>query len=550
MEAYRWWNSQLRDKDDPDAPPTILIPRAARSVWSHLCPIFLLFVIDESDLQSYWEAIQAILLMFDPLKDVPHPIASFPAFIRRVYEMRDFLVPRTVHESVQLIDRFGFHNSAHCFLYQTPVFMHDQTLYLDTILAMHSQNHRLWADFVSSPRLVSAFFSLYSAFATPLPRRASLRLWTHRFYLVEVFSWIVLDGSTCCTEPMDLVNWFLSVSLPIALTAPLQIGLQIFRPILSIFRKFWRAIVKEECHTRVIAFIESLDLAHSPHFHFVFRFFFSLRPLVVRCGHLLHLLCDRGIGSIEDIRLLLSTIDSVSSVSACLFLVRAAIANKLWHRACFAAVVQIAEQFGCRPDFRETLSLIIRRLFIFISISETRGRYRVRTLLLCESLSTLRQTLGLPWVEPTITGAASSVASRRVPPYFRALFAATHEAVDIAVLNELGVFSGAAVELKAFPFDPRSRRAVLVPAVAKVTISPPANQSSCRRLPAVTAVSAAPKAAPSPEKKRRWKSPKKGKRLGAIVVRQPHDADPRLVAFPAGRTKGGPHVHRIKPGRA
>jgi hypothetical protein len=227
---------------------------------------------------------------------------------------------------------------------------------------------------------------------------------------------------------------------------------------------------------------------------------------------------------------------------------RACIAGKIWHRACFAAVAHIADQFGCRPDFRETISLIIRRFFMFISLSETRGRYRGRALLLCESLSTLGQTTGLPWLLQAIDAAASSIAVRRVPPYFRGLFAVNHDTVDLTVVHDLGFFAGEALDLKAFPFDPASRRAVLLPAMTKAAPAPPLSKPTCMRLPVVAPVDVAPKAAPAVIKSRRWKSPMKRKHVRAIVVRQTTDGDLRPVAAPAGHPKAGPRLRRVKAG--
>jgi hypothetical protein len=257
----------------------------------------------------------------------------------------------------------------------------------------------------------------------------------------------------------------------------------------------------------------------------------------------MHIIGDRGVRSVTDLDLLLLTVDAVSAVSACMFLIRTAVSQKLWHRACFSGVAQIANCFCSRPDFRETFSMLTRRLFIFLALAEARGRYRTRSLLICESLCTLRHAVPVVWVQQALSIASCTVAVRRVPRFFRAFFSVNHAFVDLAVLSEMDIFAAARIEIKAFPFDSAMQKPMLIPAIMKTTVQPPpVKKSSCRREPVVPAANPA-----NVGKRRRWKSPKKGKHAKAIVVRRSLETQLRPIEMPRAERKRSPRHRRPSP---
>jgi hypothetical protein len=302
-------------------------------------------------------------------------------------------------------------------------------------------------------------------------------------------------------------------------------------------------LVRENFVARVVSLLELLDGARSPHFHLAFRFFFSLRPSVIQSSNLFRILGERGVRSVEDLELVLLTVDALSAVSACMLLVRTAVTQKIWHRACFSAIAQITNCFGSRPDVRDAVSLLTRRLFMFLALADARGRYRMRSLLIGESLCALRHELPAVWAQQALGAASCTVALRRVPRFFRAFFPMNHALVDVVVLGELDLFAAAAVELKAFPFDAAAPRPVLIPAVMKSVVQrPPIKRSSCRRGPVVPATSPA-----NAGKKKRWKSPKKGKHAKVIIVRRSLETELGPIAAPPGERKRSPRHRRPSP---
>jgi hypothetical protein len=530
-DAFRWWNAHVGTHDNPNNPPSLVLPKCARTAWSRICPIFLLFVIDESDLQTYWESIQSIVLMFDHEKKVPNPVTRFPAFIWKVYSLRNILTPRNVTESINLIDRFGFHDSAHCFLYQTPVFLASQSLYLDTILAMRERHHQLWANFVSNLQLITAFFDLYSNFATPILHRTRAAFWRHRFLITEVFYWIIQDTSFYHQEIALLVSRFFDLSIVLLENADYEASILLLRPILASMKQFGRLLPREQIQARALSVLCVLDKWNSPHFLLAFRFLLSVKPALLHANQVIQLISGRKIRAVSDIQMLLLLADHMSAIPICSLLVREGLSDKVWHRACFGAVREIIDIFGCRPDFREWLALLIRRLFVLVAFAETRGKYSTRNFLLCESLSHFRQA-NLVWVRQIISVAASSVAVKRAPVYFRNMFPILQAVVDESLAFEFDSFVRSRTDLKMFPFDKLKKTLITAPINPQmqpyILRQPELKRSSCRRFPVAIKCDVS-----GPMAKKRGRAGKKNRKEQHLIVKKTRQFDHQSASRPA-----------------
>jgi hypothetical protein len=462
LEAYRWWNAQLPFTTNLDTTPELVEPEIAHSVWSKICPIFLLFVLDERDAGSYWNAIFAIVSMFDLTKNVPHPIGRFPDFVVRLFLLRRVMIPQTVNESIRFIDRFGFRDSAHFFLYQSPVFLLDPILYLDTIMALRDRNHSLWSSFVGSPKLVNAFLQLYGSFMAPLPPNASDRSWRHRILITEVLYGIIQDVFHVHPEILSFCSIFLDLSMSLLESAGFNVGILLLRPILSVISSLVKTMPQEQLSSYVMRLLEVLDRSESPHFYLACRFFISIKPIQINRAEIIGLVSNRAIRDIGDLEIILALADSGPWASKLLsILTKMAISNKLWHRACFGVVGDLVVRYGHRNHIREWFCTIIRRLFIFVALAHQRRRYRVRSLLICESINSFCQRPG--WMAQTITAAVSAIASRPLPPYFGSLFENSPLLCDDLMVHEYDMFYNSISCLKTFPFDSTPGICVLVP---------------------------------------------------------------------------------------
>jgi hypothetical protein len=490
--AYQWWNTHLSTPCDPNRPPELVVPSIARSVWSNICPIFLLFVVNENDVQKYWESIHAIVTMFDPQKNIPNPILCFPQFIARVHSLLDVLTPRTVIQSVNLINRFGFHDSAHCFLYQCPVFLLDPSMYLETILSLRQTHHHLWSSFSTNPRLIDAFFRLYANFITPLRPQTSPDAWRHRCLMTEVLSAIVHDVAPFHSGIDGLVFQFLDMTIPLLSHAGIESAIQLLRPILSALRFFSRQLSKEMIQSRVILVLDMLDRSHSVHFGAAVRFLLPNKPMILTHGHVCQIVTSRAIRGLADFDLYQLCCDSLTVSSVIQFLARNAVMSKLWNRACMASLFSIVQRFSNRPDIHDWFCTFIRRLFVFICVATTRGKYRERVLRICEAIAGLRSA---PlWMQQAVTAVASSAATKTVPMYFRIMFPYSPTTIDEIFLKEVDIYSGIGRFLKTFPFDPIKRTFLQPAREDKLAVTAPVNpRSSCRKVKVMSPPPAAKK---------------------------------------------------------
>jgi hypothetical protein len=459
--AYRWWNSQIDDAVSLDSIPEIVLPQVARSVWGTICPLFLLFVIDEQDVQTYWESIQSVVSMFDSSRDIPNPLAHFPEFISKVYSLQGILFPRTVTESICFVERFDFHDAAHFVLYQSPVFLFDPVLYLDTLLFLRQRNHHLWSRFIGNEKLAEAFFELYRTFLTPIEFQRSGRAWKHRFLLTELFACLISDVLAAHAEVFSVTFVFLDLAIPLLEMAPYECAIGILRAVMGTIAAVARTVSRDQLAVRVTKLITTLDGVNSPFTPMVIHFATTIRPALIKRTDLVRMIATRGLRSLDDLEVLAAFADPVSAISVFSLLIKFALGSKVFCRACWSTVQGLLQRFARQSEVHDWFLILIRRLFVFIALAHARKKYRMRSLLICEALSTLIHS-GFPWVQQAITASASGIGTRPVPAFFRCFFQITLSVVDDLSLHEFGLFAQCPVHLKTFPFD-HARNVLLVP---------------------------------------------------------------------------------------
>jgi hypothetical protein len=457
-EAFAWWNSQVHTY--PHRIPEVVIPEIANTVWSKLCPMCLLFVINEQDTRAYWESVHSIVAMFDSTPEIPHPLTDFPKFITRLFALRHVLNPQTVIHSLVFIDKFGFHDAPHFFLYQSPVFLFDPVLYLDTILYCRYRHHKLWTSFVSNPKLADAFVQLYSSFMRPITTPASLRSWNHRILMTEAVYCMIEDIFPSHPEILKLVVGVLDLCIPLLQDPPYDIGISLIRPIFGMISILIGAMPRDQVQTRVMRLITILHQWNSPHLLMVVRCAIAIRPVVVNHGHIVKLIAARGVRSVDDLEILFLMADSPSLLAVLSQLVLSAITNNFWMRACFSLIQELLVKYGNQTDVHDWFSLAVRRLFLFIALAHGRKKYRTRSLCLCECLVALMQT-NVGGIGSMITTIASSIGTRPMPSFFTRFFTISAIRTDDLVIHEFELLLGMKIHLKTFPFDAKRKEFAL-----------------------------------------------------------------------------------------
>lgn len=459
--AYQWWNSQISQIKNLNQSPEVVLPSEAHEIWSKICPIFLLFVIDEQDVRTYWESIQTIVKMFiSDQVTVPNPISHFPEFIQILYTYQDILIPKNVDYCIYFIKKFGFHDAAHFLLYQSPVFFIEPVLYLETLLELRHMDHFLWNDFVKNSYLVDAFFEMYNSFLLPVTQESSNATYTHRILLCEVFYSLIHDSIDNHPNILSVINKFLDSAITLATSASNDTIFPVYRAIFSTYDLIdSRALLsKSDLNGR------SMQLFESATNYLAFKFLYGKQYITP--PQVLSVISHRGITSLADLTILSEIAGSCQPAPHITVVLRQAIASKVWHRACFSILRRLAARLWCgRQDARDFIVVVVRRLFVWVSLAAMRRRYGVRALLLCESLASLADTR-VPWLQQAVLSAAVSIvsASKPAPVYFRSFFPSGGGApVDDTLLHEWDTFSQSA-RLKTFPFDACSGALIMPPA--------------------------------------------------------------------------------------
>lgn len=527
-QAYQWWNSHVNEKALISksncslniSPPECIMPQKAYIAWSEICPFFQYLNIDQTNIQKYWEFIQKIVSFFCPDQPIPNPISHFPEFIVKLYSIREILLPRSVPMCLNFINAFvsrnnipeqkiniqkssnkninkgksknseiinssqiicKIHNNETFFcqtpaafcLYNLPLYFIDPILYFQTLITLRASKHSLWNYVLSSTKVVDAFFEMHTNFISPLPAYSSMEYWEHKLYLSDTLFQLIEhifvgnnSSSILKNHPkaFQFTIKFVECSIKLTKTAPYSVSIIFFRNITRIFKIIQNKMPTEQLRPLCLQFLLALDKSNSSLTPLAIRFLMKMKPQVILFSRIIRMISKRGIRDLSDIEILSSFCEGSNVLPILILLCRFSLLSKLWHRACINEVLGIISKYPDRNDVKDWFQLFVRRLFIFISISSTKFRYKTRTLLLVESLSSMT-SIRLSWLQQVILISAASIWSTKlVPPYFRNFFPTTASQDDV-IVHELELFANSDIDLKYFPFDPLKGTLVLPPLV-------------------------------------------------------------------------------------
>lgn len=461
-EAYKWWNNQIDRVTNKYSSPEVVLPTIARPIWSKICPIFLLFVLDEQDVQKYWESIHSITSLFGNDKNIPNPLNNFPGFITKLYRYRDLMIPKTVKACMNFIERFGCSDSSHFFLYQSPVFFLDPLIYFSTLIELHDQKHKMWKDFVENIGLIEAFFDLYSSFLNQVPA-SHINSWRHKYLIVRVLDFMVQDAIQC-PRICNIAYTLTFCIIPLLSSGPLEISVELFRVLRRLLMTYHTSFSRDDLFHIGSSILTSL--AETEIYPMAYRFVAGFRPSFLTAKQFTSIIMSRPITSLQDVEYTLMSADSQSALSILMYLCRMGNSSSIWHRACYRAISLILVKYTERSEIREWFLMFLRRSFIFVAMANSKQKYRTRCLLLCESFSLLNEMKQV-WLQKAILSISSVlIANRLAPNYFRSLFGYGPSSDDL-VLHEYESFVSNFVYLKTFPFDVVKGTLALPPSAEK-----------------------------------------------------------------------------------
>ena len=473
-EAFKWWNSLFTNASDVNLRPSLIESKKAFFVWTKICPYFQSIKVDYDNSQVYWETMQKAVGQFVPNDEVPNPITNFSDFIKTLYSLRNILYPKNASSCLKLVNVYKAQKPGAFCLYKLPLYFLDPINYFKTLTTLQYMNHPLWKNAISNAKVVDTFFEMHSNFITLLPASASSSFWEQRIYIIETLFQLndhIVAGNSQANVLKNHPKGFqysaklLECCIKLINTAPFSVKVVLFRYIIRILKISNNKFQPDVMKILSTKFILKLDKTDSQLTLLAVKFIFSFRPFIIQPARIIKMISSRGIKSTSDIEILSFLCEGTSTLSIIIFLCRSALTYKLWHRACISEVAMLIQKYSNKNDVRDWLSLFIRRLFIFIGIASSKFKYKTRTLLLIETLSSLQKTK-ITWLQQAIQAGASSINSTRsVPPYFKNFFPISGQVDDITV-HEFESFSKYEnLKLKVFPFDSKKGTLTLPPLV-------------------------------------------------------------------------------------
>ncbi|OHT02356.1 hypothetical protein TRFO_07214 [Tritrichomonas foetus] len=473
VEAYRWWNSNINPFGEVDLPPKIASPKEASLVWSKFFPIFDLIAPESVSYNLYWKSILSILSHFRPSKDIPSPFNNFPEFIVFLYNMRTIITPRNLTHCFQFLETYQYRNFAQFIIYEMPLYFHEPVLYLKSILELCDSSHALWNKIITQNAVCDAFFYMNANFLQPLAASSDSIKWSHHLILGEIIFRLLISTLRNNSTSLTNSNKFCDYLVRMIPSAPTSVKITATRWILTLTKRTLKKGDKDVLKTRIKNFLPFVKM--TPYiFHYSIIY---IRDNLISLTSPNKLLNTISVDSLFNIELILSFSKKIGPMAPLTKLSKGALASKIWHRAAFQAACEIIQTYSNENELKDWLTIYIRRLFIFVSLSNLAQKYKTRALLVTESLSKLLY-LRINWIRQLVLNISYTInATRSTPPYFSAFFP-SNSSNDEPTFGEFEAFQrvNSLINLKTFPFD--GRKATFIPPPALDNSNPATASSS------------------------------------------------------------------------
>lgn len=420
QEAYKWWNQIANPFIRPENTPFRPKPVEATQIWLSFFPIFQLLSRDDLSPELYWPQITKIVSIFCNSDDIPNPLTCFPEFVASLYKLRHSIRPNNSAYCIELFNKFRYHNFGENFLFKIPIFIFDPMLYFQSILFISDTKSPIWDEIITTNSISDAFFNFYQSFLCPLLEINDHENWDYVLTLSEILFRLI--SQTIKTNPNSLKNSnkYCDNLLKILPTAPMYASMTLTRSILTLTKLTQLKNEKSETKARIKQLL-SIFSEHRNTEIFVYLVKFVKTNLSKSISNA-KLLNSISINSLANIDLLLPFSKNMPPIAIVTRLAKAIISSKIWHRASFAAMVEIFNEYNSNNDLKEWLTVYVRRMLIFALLSNIHHKYSNRALLIVESISTLA-SLNSQWLRQIILNTAYTLGTtNNAPPYFLGFF--------------------------------------------------------------------------------------------------------------------------------
>lgn len=450
-DAFRWWNSVASSLPLQNRPPKCSVPQATTFVFAKILPILSTNVIPKNSDTEYWNELRSFVASFLCVETVPDPLTEFSEFLSFLYQHRKMLRPETTSDCIKFFTHLSLMFSPFSIVYNAPYLCADPNVYLQAILHLKDTNHPFWTQILTGTYEMDTLFNMYYSFHAPSGNTSGVGSWDFRLKIAEVVYELTL--ASLCGNPNseEYLQNFNTNTIAIIKEAPQDIALCLSRLYISFMKRIMFTCLDKELEDfafQLLNAVSKKELAYN----YVLRFFMTIRPRILRGFKMIKVVSMMGINSTHDIQNICDLALVAGPAPTVVCLGWNMLQSKVWHRACFSALLKLATQYDSDTDLREWLSHFVKMLFMFVSLTVLRGRYEQRAVLICESLARLMHG-GLPWMRRIVMiSAASAWASGSTPPYFEQFFTIVRE-TDPKYTEEYNLLLMMDIDMKYFPFE-------------------------------------------------------------------------------------------------
>lgn len=482
-EAFRWWNNLLQ-RCNLDIIPNCVPSDVMFKTLKQIAPIFETQLVSEDDDKGYWTRLWEFLNKFSDGVQIPHPSKNFDKFIIFLYSIRKILNPQTSFDCKMLLDKLHPDNPCRFFLTKFQSFITSPNLYLETLLHFKDTNDPIWILICEDQRILEYILELYIDYLSPLDKTCSDDAWYHHLIIVEII-YSLLDENKAYPNNFQYTQILIDSLIQFLESSPFQFSVSYLRYLFILIQSTQSKTPKDVTQARVIKLLQNVNRNCDTYFFIAYTLLSSLNLPYFTNSQVVKIMCTNTKPNISYIENILAVADNNTCVQCMSYLAKLAIYNKVWIRAVFSKIKIILSKFSpSKPEIREWFIIFVRKLFIFIALASHKMKYRNRTLLLCETLSSFLDCKVM-WITHTILNDAATVATTKmVPLYFKSFFQLTSPINDLT-LSEFEAFSHSSVRLKTFPFDPEKGTLMIPPLTEVVKRNrnpkvPIKSSSSCR----------------------------------------------------------------------
>jgi hypothetical protein len=394
---------------------------------------------------TFWELFRKVLGLLQRC-EAPRPDTDFPAFVDRLYLVRDRISFTTVEDLALLAEAVAANVDPDFWLWRLPARVDNPLLFFETLSFLHASGSRAWNRFIGLPGSLDQLFDRYLAYLSYVEKQSTDRLTPTLQFLTTLF----VDKYKELTHFGDVAEKFWARVIPLVGLSEGTIAVGAFRTatfLFSITRCKFPADHHEEWLLELVVATQSPSIVHVHALNFVLQ----AKVPNFKYLRLAAMIVAQGMKEIADyafLKKLLMLPQMEKPLGVLQSLVMTAINDKLFGRTAALILKEPLARFSDLQALVTWGTLFVRRAFTFIGLAAAAGKYRAkrtRILALFEGLQDVR----IEWMNKmVIRYYASLVNSDRIPHNMVGL--PREKITDFKFLNEVDQVPRQSVNLKVF----------------------------------------------------------------------------------------------------